>query len=272
MHPVVDPARRLVIAHRGGSGLRPENTLAAFEHGLALGADALELDVHLSRDGQAVVCHDATLDRTTNATGPIAERTARELAHVDAGWWFAGEQGYPYRDCGFGVPRLADVLERFDTVPLVIELKGEDPALARRTVEEVRARRALERVCFGSFSDALLAAARSCGPEVITSGGVAAIRQALTWTRLGLAPRRRTFQALQVPETYGVRRIVSRRFVRALARVRVPVQVWTVNDAGDMRRLLEWGVQGLITDRPDLAVPIVGEFDGRGEAGALARP
>jgi glycerophosphoryl diester phosphodiesterase len=244
--------------------LRPENTFAAFEHGLALGADALELDVHLSADGQAVVCHDATLDRTTSATGPIADRTARELAHLDAGWWFGAERGYPYRDCGFGVPRLADVLARFDEVPLVIELKGGDAALARRAVDEVRAHGALGRVCFGSFSDAMLATARACAPGVVTSGGVAAIRRALTWTRLGMAPRRRTFRVLQVPETYGVRRIVTRRFVRVLARVQVPVQVWTVDDPGDMRRLLEWGVQALITDRPDLAVPIVGAFNARG--------
>jgi glycerophosphoryl diester phosphodiesterase len=257
MTPVVDPARRLVIAHRGGSGLRPENTLAAFEHGVAIGADALELDVHLSADGHPVVCHDATLERTTDAAGAIGARTAAELARVDAGWAFGEADGFPFRGRGIGIPRLAEILERWPATPLVVELKGEDTQLARRTVEDVRAQGALERVCFGSFSDAMLEAARACGPGVITSGGTAAIRRALTWTRLGLSPRRPAFRALQVPETYGLRRIVSPRFVRALARVQIPVQVWTVNDPDDMRRLLRWGVQGLITDRPDLAVPVV---------------
>ena len=147
--PLLPPA--LVYAHRGGAALRPENTLAAFDHGLTLGADGLELDVHLSRDGVVVVHHDDTLDRTTDATGPIGARTAADLAGVDAGYRFAPTADvFPYRGQGWGVPTLRQVLSRYP-VPLIIELKTPDPALARATVDEIRAARAVERVAVGSF-------------------------------------------------------------------------------------------------------------------------
>ena len=98
-HPFQSRAR-LVFAHRGGAKLAPENTLAAFENGMALGSDGFECDVHLSRDGVPVVIHDPTLDRTTDATGAVGHRTADELAAVDAGYHFAPEQGFPVSRAG----------------------------------------------------------------------------------------------------------------------------------------------------------------------------
>src|SRR5512138_1136096 len=114
MHPFFLSARPAVFAHRGGSALAPENTMAAFERGLALGADGIELDVHLSRDGVVVVHHDASVDRTTNCAGSVADLTADELARLDAGYRFQNVSGeYPFRGRGVGVPRLSDVLSRF---------------------------------------------------------------------------------------------------------------------------------------------------------------
>jgi glycerophosphoryl diester phosphodiesterase len=259
MHPVLNPARSLVFAHRGGAALRPENTLPAFEHGLALGADGLELDVQLSGDGVVVVCHDLAVDRTTNGTGPIAGKSWQQLAGLDAGWSFGAEQGYPFRGRGFGIPRLSDVLACVPACPLIIELKGTDLDLAGAAVREVRQAGALDRVCFGSFSVPLLKAARACGGDVVTSGGSEEIARALRWSWIGVAPPGRAYRALQVPECYGATRIVSRRFVAAMRRADVAVQVWTVNEADDMRRLLDWGVNALITDRPDVAVEVVRE-------------
>jgi glycerophosphoryl diester phosphodiesterase len=258
-HPLLDLERRRVVAHRGGAALRPENTLEAFENGVAVGADALELDVHLSRDGVVVVCHDESVDRTTNGRGPVSGFTADDLGSLNAGYRFGEAEGFPFRAHGCRVPRLREVLECF-TVPLIIELKGRNLDLAAAAVEEVRRAGALGRVCFGSFSVALLEEARACGEDVVTSAGTEEIRQALTWSYLANLPPRRAYQAFQVPETHGVRRVVSRRFLRAAARGRVPVHVWTVNDPADMRRLLEWGVGALITDRPDLGVAVVREF------------
>src|SRR4029079_11191945 len=136
--------------------LRPENTIASFDYGLSLGADGLEFDVRLSRDGVVVVHHDAMLERTTNATGPVWLLTADELGRVDAGHWFTpvdahhkapgAAAAYPFRGQGHGVPRLRQVLSRYPGIPLIIELKENDPELAERAVEEVRAAGAGERV------------------------------------------------------------------------------------------------------------------------------
>ena len=141
--------RPLVFAHRGGAGLRPENTMPAFDHGLSLGADGVELDVHLSRDGVVMVHHDDALDRTTDATGPLASRTADELARVDAGYRFnrtldSGQTEYPFRGQDIGIPRFRDVLERHRTARVIIELKTPQPELARQTIDEIRAAGAIK--------------------------------------------------------------------------------------------------------------------------------
>src|SRR5437762_8138525 len=126
----IDGLRPLVYAHRGGAALRPENTIASFDYGLSLGADGLEFDVRLSRDGVVVVHHDRTLDRTTDHRGPLAALTAAELARVDAAYNFVprGQSvAAPYRGAGFGIPTLRDVLHRFRDIPIIIELKLNDP-------------------------------------------------------------------------------------------------------------------------------------------------
>jgi glycerophosphoryl diester phosphodiesterase len=230
-----------VFAHRGGSRLGPENTIAAFDRGLAAGADGLELDVHLSRDGVVVVHHDATLDRTTRGTGPLARRTAAELAALD-------------------VPTLADVLARYPQTPIIIELKQPEAALAEAVVRDVRRAHAAGRVCLGSFSVAVLRAARGMAPEIATSGGRFEVRVALYRSWLGFSPGRVAYRAFQVPETSGSTRVVSPRFVRLAHKAGLAVQVWTVDEPQDIRRLLSWGVDGIISDRPDVAAAVVKEW------------
>lgn len=241
----------LVFAHRGGAALRPENTILAFDHGLSLGADGIELDVHLSKDGVVVVQHDATLDRTTNGTGPIAARSADELAALDAGYHFDG-----FRGKTGGIPRLADVLSRYRDTFLIIELKVNDPELARRTIDVVRAAGALDRVSLGSFGTRVLRAARAYEPRIRTGASRGETRLALyrSWVRWPV--KRPPYNAFQVPEIAGSTRVVSPRFVKYAHGAGVVVQVWTVNDTDDMRRLLTWGVDAIISDHPDRAVEI----------------
>ncbi|MGE3843293.1 MAG: glycerophosphodiester phosphodiesterase [Vicinamibacterales bacterium] len=261
-HPVLDRSRRLVFAHRGGAALRPENTLAAFDHAVHLGVDGLELDVQMSRDGELVVIHDFAVDRTTDGTGSVAELTWTELAQLDAGHRFSDEDGrWPYRGAGLRLVRLDDVLERYRDTPLIVELKGASTDLAKAAVEKVRRAGALDRVCFGGFHDVTLRAARECGGDVVTSGAREDIRRALWASLVGMAPPRSGYQAFQVPERHGDRPVVTPRFLRAAIRGGIPVQVWTVNDSASMYRLLEWGAQGIITDRPDVAVPLVKYFN-----------
>jgi glycerophosphoryl diester phosphodiesterase len=251
-------ARPLVYAHRGGSALRPENTHTAFEHGLSLGADGLELDVHLSRDGVVIVHHDATLERTTNGHGPISALTAAELAEIDAGYTFSGGNGeFAFRGRGIRLPRLGDVLSRYPGIPLIIELKQPGEALARRTIEEVRRANAVERVVLGSFYYSALRAARQIEPAVRTGAAREETRWALyrSWVRWPLgSPAYREFQ---VPERSGRTVIVTPPFVAHAHRAGLPVKVWTVDDRADIDRLLGWGADAIISDRPDVAVAAV---------------
>jgi glycerophosphoryl diester phosphodiesterase len=241
----------LVFAHRGGAKLRPENTLLAFDHGMSLGADGLEFDVRLSRDGVVVVHHDATLERTTDGSGPVAAHTADELARLDAGFHFDG-----FRGRTGGIPRLADVLQRYREARCIIELKANEPELAHRTIDAVRAAGAIERVALGSFGTRVLRAARDREPRIPTGASRAETRLALyrSWVRWPV--RRPPYREFQVPELAGTTRVVSPRFVRYAHDAGVAVRVWTVDDEHDMRRLLSWGVDALISDRPDLAVQV----------------
>jgi glycerophosphoryl diester phosphodiesterase len=245
------------IAHRGGSQLRPENTVVAFDHAVALGADALECDVHLSRDNELVVIHDATLERTTNGSGPVAARTAAELAQVDAAFHFDPAGGYPFRARGIGVPRLHDVLVRYRDRPVIVEIKGEDSRTAERLVALIREHDAADRVVVGGFSYPVLEAARHGLPGLVTSASSPEARRALQRSYLWLAPWRPAFQVFQVPFKLRGRQVFGRQFGRAARRGRLPVQAWVIDEPADMRRLLEWGVTGLISDRPDLAIAAV---------------
>jgi glycerophosphoryl diester phosphodiesterase len=244
VHPALFSDGPLVFAHRGGSKIGPENTLVAFDRGLAAGADGLELDVHLSRDRIVVVHHDRLLDRTTRGIGPLNARTARELAELE-------------------VPALRDVLARYPGRKIIVELKEPTADLARAVVDEVRHANAVDHVCIGSFSVSALRAIRAYAPEVATSAGRMEVRIALYRSWCYLSPGRVAYQAFQVPETSGNTRVVSRRFVELAHKAGLIVQVWTVDEPDDIRRLLDWGVDGIISDRPDVAVKTVREWRGR---------
>jgi glycerophosphoryl diester phosphodiesterase len=241
VHPALVSPRPLVFAHRGGSKIGPENTIAGFDRGIAAGADGLELDVRLSSDGIVVVHHDAMLDRTTRGSGPLQLKTAAELAALD-------------------VPTLREVLERYPQRKIIVELKESNVALARAVVDEVRRAHAIEYVCLGSFSVAALRAARAYAPEIATSGGRMEVRIALYRSWCYVSPGRVPYQAFQVPETSGSTRVVSPRFVKLAHKAGLVVQVWTVDAPDDIRRLLDWGVDGIISDRPDVAAEVLAKI------------
>jgi glycerophosphoryl diester phosphodiesterase len=257
-YPFFRSSRPLVFAHRGGGALAPENTLAAFDRGLAAGADGLELDVHLSRDGVVVVHHDRTMERTTDARGPIAALTADDLSRVDAGYRFRVNGACPFRGLGVGVPTLRDVLRRYPNVPIIVELKVNDARLAEATIETVRRAGAIDRVCLGSFGLRALRAARRLDPTIATSAAREEVRWAVyrSWCRWPVS--RVGYAGYQVPEQFGRTRVVTPRFIDGAHQAGLAVQVWTVDATDDARRLLAWGVDALITDRPDLVAPLVG--------------
>ncbi len=261
--------RPLFFAHRGGSLLAPENTLPAFERGAALGADALELDIQMTRDGRLVVSHDETIDRTTDGTGPVSSYTYDELRRFDAGYRFTPDGGatFPFRGQGITIPLFSDVLERFPTLRINVDLKestAEREAAFWRLLQDFAAE---DRVLAGCFEHAPLARFRRlCEGRVATSASRPEVRNfvlaALSHTtRLALRPM---YDALQVPETAGALRIVSLTTVTAAHRMGLAVHVWTVDEREGMERLLDLGVDGLMSDRPDVLADVLDDRAQRG--------
>jgi glycerophosphoryl diester phosphodiesterase len=253
-------SRPQVFAHRGGCDLGPENTIAAFDIGMSTGADGLELDVHLSADDVVVVHHDDTLDRTTNATGPVASLTADELGRVDAGHRFARAGEYPFRGRGIGVPTLVEVLDRYRGVPTIIEIKVDSAAMGQAVADVIRRANATDYTCLAGYGRASAEAARAALPGVPSSACQTEVRLAVYRSVLRWPVRRAPYRTYQVPERAEGTPIVSPRFIAHAHGGGFRVQVWTVDEEADMRRLLEWGVDGLISNRPDVAVRVRDQF------------
>jgi glycerophosphoryl diester phosphodiesterase len=248
VNALVDPVARLVIAHRGDSAHFPENTMASFAAAVAMGVDALELDVRMTRDGVPVVIHDATVDRTTNGSGLVGALTYDELLTLDAGARFpvAAGRALPFRDHGFRIPALGDVLAEHRDVSLIIEVKEAGAVAA--TIEQLRRFGAESRVLIDSVEHEAVAPFRGTG--VYTGASVPEVRRllrAVAWPR---ANRRLPYDALCIPRRYHGFPIPVRRLAAIARRVGVVTHVWTVNDPATARRLWQSGVHGIITDDP----------------------
>jgi len=247
MNILLDRSARPVIGHRGAAAYAPENTLASFRRAVELGADALEFDVRRAADGVPVVHHDPTLDRTTDRAGPVASLTSAELAQVDAGYRFQGdgpEPGYRFRGAGVNVPTLREVVLAFPATPLLIEIKEREvqDAVARVLVECDAVDRA---VVAGNDWRALAAFA---GPPFNLGASRRDIaRLFFRWGRPDPACR-----CYAVPDRYYGLTVPSRRFVGAAARRASTVHVWTVDDAPSALRLWQNGVNGIVTNRPEV--------------------
>jgi glycerophosphoryl diester phosphodiesterase len=249
-----------VFAHRGGAKLAPENTLAAFDRGLSLGADGIECDVHLSRDGVPVVIHDRTLDRTTNASGRVSALTAAELAGVDAGHHFAVDGHFPFRGQEIGVPSLETVLKRHQT-RTIIELKQDESELASAVVDVIRRTDAVDRVCVGSYYRPGVELIRAEAPEIATSACESEARMTLYRSWFRCPPLfSKPYAAFQVPESAGRLRVVTPAFVKQVHAEDATIQVWVIDRPDDVKRLFTWGVDGVISDRPDAALAARNEW------------
>ena len=244
----------LVFAHRGGGGLYPENTLEAFEYSAKMGADVLELDVHATADKKLVVMHDRTVDRTTDGRGRISEMKLDAVKKLDAGYKFSkdGGQTFPFRGKGITIPTLREVFEVFPEITFNIEPKQETPSIIKPLCALIRERKAIDRVIVGSFKQAVIDEFRVECPEVATSASPSEVSQFLALSKTGLDQSYSPpMQALQVPERLGALTAVTKDFVEAAHRRNLKVHVWTVNETKDMQRLIEMGVDGIMTDYPD---------------------
>jgi len=244
-----------LFAHRGASGHRPENTLAAFALGLEMGAPYLELDVRMTRDGHVAVIHDETADRTTSGSGAVRRMDLGELRLLDAGYWFCpeGEGEYPFRGRGIQIPTLSQVLEAFPQAMLNIEVKQKEPPMEENLQEVLVRHGALERVLLASENAEILTRVRErFGARVAT--GISQ-EEGIRFARWVLGGSKRDLhlagQALQIPERLGGRDYITPEFIQAAHDLGLEVHVWTVNDPGRMRNFVEVGADGVMTDFPD---------------------
>jgi glycerophosphoryl diester phosphodiesterase len=225
------------------------------------GADMLEMDVRLTKDGEVVVIHDATVDRTTDGSGPVADFTLAQIQALDAGYRFVDEAGtHAFRGSGVTIPTLDEVLTALPSMRLNVETK--EPSVAGPLVGVIARHGAEHRVLVAAQHEPSRKNARGYrGPWG------ASYRQVLLFWILhwlpGGSPYTPAADILQVPENSGRLRIVTRRFIREAHRLGLPVQVWTVNREEDMHRLLDWGVDGVQSDRPDLLASVLTERTGR---------
>jgi glycerophosphoryl diester phosphodiesterase len=252
----LDADRPIAFAHRGGAALWPENTLAAFRGALGLGLRWLETDGHMTRDGVIVLCHDAGLERTTDGAGLVRDHTLAELRELDAGWRFStdGGRSFPWRGKGLTIPTLEDVLALGDDVRVNLEIKQRAPSMARPLWDLVRRLGAEDRILVAAEQDPLVRELRAVsGGRVATSAGRREVTAFWLAVRTGLdrlLPIH--YDALQVPVRSGRLRIVDERFIAAAHRRGIQVHVWTIDEPSEMRALVALGVDGIMTDRPDL--------------------
>ncbi|HEY6628952.1 MAG TPA: glycerophosphodiester phosphodiesterase [Acidimicrobiia bacterium] len=240
----------IAIAHRGSRELWPENTMEAFSQAVALGFRFLETDLHVTADGVLVCIHDDTVDRTTEGTGPVSGFRFEELAGLDAGFRHNAAGGYPFRGAGVSVPSLEEAVTRLPDASFVVDLKGEGQVdLLAALIERLSLH---DRLIVGSFSDQRLDEFRSAtGGRVATSSGPMLSRMWLLTSRVGRGAGGQA-SALQLPTQVRGIKVVDKRLVDTAHNNGLQVHVWTVNDPAEMESYLDMGVDGIISDRPDL--------------------
>jgi glycerophosphoryl diester phosphodiesterase len=249
-----------VIAHQGGEGLWPSNTMYAFERAAKMGVDMLDLDVNMTQDGVLVVVHDDSVDRTTNGKGKIKDLTLEQVQKLDAGWYWPQESletdPHLFRGQGIRIPTLEEVFKAFPKMPMTIEIKQDEPSIAQPFCEMLRKYNMTDKVIIPSFRERAILDFRAACPEVMTAMTESEVRNLIFFGDLvGRAPQAR---ALQVPTTAGPIQVVTPGFVSfATARSWV-VQPWTINDESEMRNLIQMGVHGINTDRPDVLMKVLG--------------
>jgi len=248
--------RPRIIAHRGASGDFPENTLPAFRAAEELGVPYLELDVHLTRDGEVVVCHDDTLVRTAGIEGAVREMTLAQIRGADAGYNFSRDDGFPFRGRGIRVPTLKEVLTIFPDQRFIIELKhgGE---LAQAMLDVVRRAKMTRRVLIASEHQEPIEQIRVLAPELPTNIPT----QETGLFMLSLAPDAPAYiplgDALQVPPEHHSWKLVTEASVAAAHRLGIEVHVCTIDEVAEMRSLLALGVDGILTNYPTRLIEVV---------------
>lgn len=263
-YPLDGYRRPLVIAHAddSGQGLYPGNTPIFLQKMAELKVDVLEMDVHATADGALVLMHDATVDRTTDGKGAIRDMTLADLKKLNVAYnWSQDGKTFPYRDNPQRILTIDEVFERFPKYPMVIELKTPDASAAQALCNKLQGYKKSNQVIVSSFHQEGLDAFRDACPYVATGAGSREVKLYVLASKLGayrlLSPR---YQALHIPLAYDGIILVTPETVKSVQSHGVRVDVWTVNDEAEMRRLIEMGVNGIMTDRPDRLFKVIDEL------------
>jgi glycerophosphoryl diester phosphodiesterase len=258
--------RPLVIAHQGGDGIWPGDTMYAFEHAVEIGADVLEMDAHLTKDSQIVLMHDEEVDRTTDGTGLIENMTVNELKKLDAAYDWSNDDGktFRYRGQGIQVPTLDELFQKFPQMRYVIEIKLTQNPIDRPLCDLIRRENMEDKVIIASFHDEAMQNFRDACPEVATSASRAEVTKFVLLGKVFLSglivPEYEVIQPPFDPEDSMNIPIMTKRFIRESHAKNIAVEPWTVDDPELMKQYIEWGVDGIMTDRPDLMIQALNEM------------
>jgi glycerophosphoryl diester phosphodiesterase len=256
----------LVIAHQGGDGVWPGDTMFAFEKAVEIGADVLEMDAHITEDGQVVLMHDEEVDRTTDGTGLIEEMTLEELKQLDAAyqWSNDGDKTFPYRGQGIQVPTLEELFRKFPQMHYVIEIKLTRNPIDKPLCDLIRKHNMQDKVMVASFHDEAMQNFRKTCPEIATSASRTEVRNFVLLGKVFLsgfvAPQYQSIQPPYDPKESMNIPIMTPRFIREAHAKNIRVEPWTVDDPELMKQYIEWGVDGIMTDRPDVMMDVLEEL------------
>ncbi|MEG0258503.1 MAG: glycerophosphodiester phosphodiesterase [Lysinibacillus sp.] len=264
---VLQYERPIVLAHRGGAHLAPEHTMPAFKLSAELGVDGFEIDIRLTKDEEILVFHDATVDRTTDGSGSIADMTLEEIQTLNHGYQFEDLEGaHTHRDEKLGAVTLRELLEQYPNMLINIDIKDAPdtyegslmPSKLWRLIEELGAEeRVVVTSFFGEQVDRFNLYAQN---RVALGAGESDIRKAITAfnSQFGHLYHPKV-DVFQIPVKSGVVALDSPKFIRFLNNLNIPVHYWTINDLATMKRLLQNGAMGIVTDRPDIAMELLKE-------------
>lgn len=262
-HPFFDVMNPVIIGHRGAAGSAPENTLVSFARALELGAEVLETDIQATRDGVPVLLHDPNLDRTTSGAGMVSDLTLEELRELDAAHHFEDDSGtpFPLRDQGVRVPTLEEAFEDFPDARFNLEIKANPPKLVGRVIELVDkfARHETTLLTAGEspIMEELRRERKQRGAPFAIGASTADI---VTVIKAALAngPTPVDIMALQIPTDFGGRPLVTEDLIRYAQEQEIAVHVWTINEPLEMQRLLDLGIDGIVTDHPERMAALLG--------------
>ncbi|WP_078382167.1 glycerophosphodiester phosphodiesterase [Sutcliffiella halmapala] len=266
--PFYENDRPLVIAHQGGELLAPSNTMVAFKQAAEMGVDVIETDIHITKDGHLVAIHDATVDRTTDGTGAVADLTLEEIQALDAGFHFQDlERNFSYRGQGVYIPTVEEIFQEFGNMRIEIEIKDSNPPeqyeeMAQKLWELTKQYKMEDKLLVAAFDQEIIRTFdRYANDRVAIAGGRQEIKKYMILHKLFVRnlyyPEVDSFQ---IPLKESIFDLTNKRFIQDAQRRGIQIHYWTIDDKETMRTLIEKGADGIITNRPDLMMELLEEM------------